>query len=53
MNRKGFISMAVVYTFIVVFILLMLSLISLYAYRNKVVNNEVDDVKEILNKEYE
>lgn len=53
MNKKGFVSMAVVYTFLIVFILIMLSLVSLYSYRNKVVNNEVDSVKKILNKEFE
>lgn len=53
MKKDGFISMAVVYTFIIIFILLMLSLLSAYMFRNNMVNNQIDEVKAELNKEYE
>ena len=53
MNKDGFVSMAVIYTFIIVFILIILSLLSLYAFRNKTINNLVEDVKSDLNARYE
>lgn len=53
MKKDGFISMAVIYSFIIVFVLLMLSLLSAYAFRNKLINIEIDEVKLELNKEYE
>lgn len=53
MKKDGFISMAVVYTFIIVFVLLMLSLLSAYMFRNNMINNQIDEVKMELNKEYE
>jgi len=52
MNKDGFVSMAVIYTFIIVFVLIILSLLSLYAFRNKVINNLVEDVKTNLNERY-
>lgn len=53
MKKDGFISMAVIYSFIIVFVLLMLSLLGAYAFRNKLINIEIDEVKLELNKEYE
>lgn len=50
--KKGFISMAVVYTFIIVFVLLIVSLLSLYAFRNNISHNLIKEVKQSLNKEY-
>lgn len=52
MKKDGFISMAVIYSFIIVFLLLMVSLLSAYAYRNNLINNEVIQVKASLNKGY-
>ena len=52
MKKDGFISMAVVYSFIIVFLLVMVSLLSLYSYRNKLIQDQVTEVKSILNKEY-
>lgn len=53
MKKKGFISMAVIYSFIIVFVLLIVSLLSLYAFRNNVANGLINEVKEELNKGYE
>ena len=53
MNKNGFISMAVIYSFIIVFVLLIVSLLSSYAYRNTLINNEIEEVKNVLNKGYE
>ena len=50
MKKNGFISMAVIYTFIIVFILLMLSLLTQYVMRNKLVANQIEEVKIELNK---
>ncbi len=52
MKKDGFISMTVIYSFIIVFLLLMVSLLSAYAYRNSLVNNEIEQVKTELNREY-
>lgn len=51
--KNGFISMAVVYTFIIVFVLLIVSLLSLYSFRSSIMNNLIEDVKTELNREYE
>ncbi len=53
MKKDGFISMAVIYSFIIVFVLLIVSLLSAYAFRNNLINTEVEEVKKELNKEYE
>lgn len=53
MNKKGFISTAVVYSFIIVFLLVMLSLVSIYYFRNKTTNNQINEVKKELNRGYE
>ncbi|MCI8330754.1 MAG: hypothetical protein HFE04_01485 [Bacilli bacterium] len=52
-NKKGFISMAVVYSFVIVFLLVMVSLLTSYAYRSSLIGREVKEVKQELNKEYE
>ncbi len=49
-NKNGFISMAVVYSFILVFVLVMISLLNAYAYRNNVINSQIIEVKNELNK---
>jgi len=51
--KNGFISMAVVYTFIIVFVLLIVSLLSLYSFRSSIMNNLIEEVKTELNREYE
>ncbi len=53
MKKNGFVSMSVVYGFIIVFIILMLSLLTSYSMRNRLVSSQIDEVKEELNKEYE
>lgn len=53
MKKDGFISMAVIYSFIIIFVLLMLSLLGAYTFRNRLINIEIDEVKLELNKEYE
>lgn len=53
MNKDGFVSMAVIYTFIIVFVLVIVSLLSLYAFRNKMIYNLIEDVKTNLNEGYE
>lgn len=53
MKKDGFISMSVVYTFIIVFVFIMISLLTTLAMRNRLVNNQIDEVKINLNKEYE
>ncbi len=50
-NKNGFVSMAVVYSFILVFLVVLLSLLSAYQYRNTVINNQVIELKNELNKE--
>ena len=52
-NKKGFISMAVVYSFVIVFLLVMLSLLTSYAYRSSLIVTQVKEVKQNLNREYE
>jgi len=52
-NKKGFISMAVVYSFVIVFLLVMLSLLTSYAYRSSLIGIQVKEVKQNLNMEYE
>ena len=51
-DKNGFISMTVVYSFIIIFVLLMLSLLSAYAFRNNIIKNQIDEVKDSLNREY-
>lgn len=53
MKKDGFVSMAVIYSFIIVFVVLMLSLLGAYAYRNKIIDSEISQIKEELNKEYQ
>lgn len=53
MKKDGFISTAVVYSFIIVFLVVMLSLVSLYSFRSKAVTKQINEVKSELNKEYE
>jgi thiol:disulfide interchange protein len=53
MKKDGFISMAIVYSFIIVFILLLLSLLGAYSFRNNMINNQIDEVKIELNKGYD
>ena len=49
MKKKGFASTALVYSLIIVFMIIMLSLLQLYTYRDKIVNKQVMEVKNILN----
>lgn len=50
--KKGFISMAVVYVFLIVFLLLMASILGKYVSRNTLTKSLQDNVKVELNKEY-
>ena len=50
--KKGFIPMAVVYVFLVVFLLLMASILGKYVSRNTLTKSLQDNVKVELNKEY-
>lgn len=49
MKKKGFVSTALVYSFIIVFMIIMLSLLQLYTYRDKIVTKQIIEVKNILN----
>lgn len=51
-NKKGFISMATVYTFLIVYLLVLASILSKYVARNNLVTGLSKDTKEVLNKEY-
>ncbi len=51
--KKGFISIAVVYSFIIVFLIVVLSLLSLYSFRNNTVTKQINEVKNELNEGYE
>ena len=51
-SKKGFISMATVYTFLIVCLLVLASILSKYTARNNLVNGLSRSVKEELNKEY-
>lgn len=53
MKKDGFISTALVYSVIITFILIMLSLLSSLAFRNRIMNIEINEVKEELNAGYE
>lgn len=50
--KKGFISMAVVYSFLIVFLVIMLSLLTTYVNRNNYINRVVNETKEYLNEGY-
>lgn len=50
--KKGFISMAVVYSFLIVFLILITSLLNTYINRSNFLDDVVRDVKVDLNKEY-
>lgn len=52
MKKDGFVSMSVIYTFIIVFVLIILSLLSLYTFRNKITYNLIEEVKNDLNERY-
>ena len=53
LKKKGFVSTALVYSFIIVFMIIMLSLLQLYTYRDKIANKQVMEVKNILNEKVE
>lgn len=50
--KKGFISMAVVYSFLIVFLIIMTSLLNVYINRNNFIDTLVKDVKNQLNEEF-
>ena len=50
--KKGFISMTVVYTFLVIFLVLMTSFLSTYVNRNKLSDALVNEVKTALDNDY-
>lgn len=52
MNKKGFVSMAVVYMFLIVFLVLMASFITTYINKNKFDNKIASDIKTMLNTDY-
>lgn len=47
--KKGFISMAVVYTFLILFLLILFSILSSYLFRMNMVDVVTNKVKEELN----
>ncbi len=51
-SKKGFISMATVYSFLIVFILVLASILSKYTARNNLINGLSKNIKDELNKEY-
>ena len=51
-KKKGFASMAIVYTFLIVFLVLMASFLSSYVNRNKFNDKVISEVKEELNNKY-
>ena len=51
--KKGFVSMAVVYSFLIVFLVLMASFLASYVNRNRLNNKLVSDTKATLNKNYQ
>lgn len=48
-NKKGFISMAVVYSFLIIFLIIMLSLLRSFSNRNTFIDSIIDDVRIELN----
>ncbi len=51
--KKGFVSMAVVYSFLIVFLVLMASFLASYVNRNRLNNKLVSDTKTTLNQNYQ
>lgn len=50
--KKGFVSMATVYIFLIVFLLILSSILSKYVVRNRLINSLSDTVKTELNERY-
>lgn len=48
-KKKGFVSMAIVYSFLIIFLIIMLSLLRSYANRNTFTDIIIDEVKNDLN----
>lgn len=51
--KKGFVSMATMYTFLIVFLLIIASIMSKYINRNKLINNIQTNTKTELNLRYD
>ena len=51
--KKGFVSMAVVYSFLIVFLVLMASFLASYVNRNRLNNKLINDAKTTLNQNYQ
>ena len=49
--KKGFVSMAVVYTFLIIFLVIMVAILNSYINRSNFVNKIVTDTKVYLNEE--
>ena len=50
--KKGFVSMATVYAFLIVFLLILSSILSKYVMRNRLINSLNETVKNELNEGY-
>lgn len=50
-NKKGFFSVAVVYSFLILFIMLLFMIVSSYLVRDNLINNIVNDAKTELENE--
>lgn len=55
MNKKGFISVTIVFSFFILFMMILLSTLTIYAFNRKVVdiskNQQKEELQEILNKD--
>ncbi len=50
--KKGFVSMITVYTFLIVFLLILSSILSKYVMKNRLINSLNETVKTELNERY-
>lgn len=50
--KKGFVSTAVVYTFLIIFLLVIASFLTTYVNRNNYINRIIDETKTLLNEGY-
>lgn len=45
MNKKGFFSVAIIYSFLILFIVILLSIVASYMLRDNLINNIVSEAK--------
>ena len=51
--KKGFVSTAIVYTFLIIFLLVISSFLATYVNRNNYINRIIEETKNILNEGYD